>query len=412
MSTAAQDTAPLRLRQSLYQFVQDAFVAARVSTDNWPQTYEDDDEVNAATAEGFIAERLGALQRGIEQQRQEAKEECDKSIRKGSEAMNALVSRVGGGEAECTPTMEEYGAWMTTRRMVIEEGINNLDKTANDAVSACKRTTSTVDDIFQDLFHANKVDKPEWKISKAVHKATKLEEIEAADDAVAFFRSLPAKLALGIVDQENSSLRLKNEVLQLKLDRNRIVSDHTEFVRSVYEDMGLDVSQWRPPTNEDDAAVFKSWLQERQIEFASRWKAETKAREEADEDFQHYNYGVLIQWIGRKFWDRIQGMQLRLDKDAKLEPFDIDETFSSWEVNRNNIKVMSEWLDDAGVWVENIIRERSSDAMIILGQRRKWRTVAEDAVDRMENMRRTIAMAKKAVFRQYKTIAQLRTAST
>ena len=34
------------------------------------------------------------------------------------------------------PAKEEYGAWMTTRRMVIEEGINNLNKTANDAVSA------------------------------------------------------------------------------------------------------------------------------------------------------------------------------------------------------------------------------------------------------------------------------------
>ena len=101
MSTATRDTVSLRLRKSLYQFVQDACVAARVSTDNWPRIYEDDDEVNAATAEGFIAERLGAFQRGIEQQRQEAKKECDKSICKGSEAMNALVKCVGGGEADC-----------------------------------------------------------------------------------------------------------------------------------------------------------------------------------------------------------------------------------------------------------------------------------------------------------------------
>ncbi|KAI4709849.1 hypothetical protein J4E89_005078 [Alternaria sp. Ai002NY15] len=172
MSTATRDTVSLRLRKSLYQFVQDAFVAARVSTDNWPRTYEDDDEVNVVTVEGFIAERLGAFQRGIEQQRQEAKEECDKFICKGSEAMNALVKRVGGAEPECTPTKETYGAWMTTRRMVIEEGINNLDRTANNAVTACKRTTSAVDDIFQDLFNANKVDKPERRISKAIHKVT------------------------------------------------------------------------------------------------------------------------------------------------------------------------------------------------------------------------------------------------
>ena len=91
--------------------------------------------------------------------------------------MNALVKRVGGAEPECTPTKETYGAWMTTRRIVIEEGINNLEKTADDAVSACKRTTSAVNDIFQDLFNANKVDKPEWMISEAIHKVTNVEEM-------------------------------------------------------------------------------------------------------------------------------------------------------------------------------------------------------------------------------------------
>ncbi|KAI4934933.1 hypothetical protein J4E85_002795 [Alternaria conjuncta] len=177
MSTATRDTVSLRLRKSLYQFVQDAFVAARVSTDNWPQAYEDDDAVNVATVEGFIAERLGAFQRAIEQQRQEVIEEGDQSIREGSVAMDALAKRVGGGEAECVPTKEDYGAWMTTRRMVIEEGINNLSKITNDAVSACKRTTSAVDDILQDLFNANKADKPEWKIRKAIQKVTNLEEM-------------------------------------------------------------------------------------------------------------------------------------------------------------------------------------------------------------------------------------------
>ena len=244
MATESRDPVALRLRDTLYKFVRDVFIAASISTDDWPETYEEGDAANAVTAEEFVAERLGALRQGVQQQRREAEEDIDQFMIRGSEVMNALVERVGGADAELVPNKDNYGRWLGSRWKEIDGGIHKIHRLTNDAIKTRKRTTLAVDRIFQDLFEENNVDKPQWKHSETADKAVKSvpEDSAAADSAVEFFGTLPAKLRLGIVKHTERVSDLEKELVRFQLDRDSIVSGTTQFVRSVYDTLEMDVS--------------------------------------------------------------------------------------------------------------------------------------------------------------------------
>ena len=467
MATESRDPVALRLRKTLYKCVQDAFIAANVSTYDWPDTYEEGDAADAVTAEEFVAERLGALRRGVEQQRREAEEDIDRFMIRGSEVMNTLVERVGGADSEAVPNKDNYDRWLGSRWKKIDGGIHKLHKLTNDAINTRKRTTLAVDRVFHDLFDENNFEKPEWKYSAAADKVVKSvsEDIAAANEAIEFFGTLPTRLRLGINNHNDKVSELEKEVVRLRLDRESIVSRSTKFVRSMYATSGKKVSHWSPPHQDDHAPLFNSWLEAQKyqicnnnvdqlmglvdgikemagsahrcaglpapfnifpdIHFRSskneltRWRrsfengfkheyAKTQlATREADADGLHFKYGKLLKWMGGRVFDRMSRLHSLLHKGEKLDMFLFDTSYSSYQASVNNATTMEDWLIAAGDHIEDTIRARAECAMSLMDELKQLCAETPDAKLRVK-VERVIDMAKDAVSTHGETIPQRR----
>jgi len=197
--------------------------------------------------------------------------------------MNQLVERVGGKDAEWLPNKDKYGRWLGSRRKEIDGGIHKLDRLTNDAIKTRKRTTLAVDRIFHDIFEENKVDEPVWKCDEAENRFVKSvsEDSAAADRAIEFFGTLPAKLRQGIAKYTDKISDLENEVVKLERERDCIAFGVAQSVHNVHETLGMDVSYWVPPRKDDHALLFNSWLQARHVEICNKWERETKSNEKA-----------------------------------------------------------------------------------------------------------------------------------
>ncbi|KAI4660196.1 uncharacterized protein J4E79_006001 [Alternaria viburni] len=137
-------------------------------------------------------------------------------------------------------------------------------------------------------------------------------------------------------------------------------------------------------TTVQDPIDFEDWFKE---EFAEHQLA---IKESTEEDL-HFSYGRLLRWVGGRVFDRFRRFQSLLHKEDKLETFLFDATYLSYDVNTKNATTMADWLIEKGENLEDVIKERSSDAMEaqqqvvhlrgVLGDARDYYTTLEKAID-------------------------------
>ncbi|RYO67948.1 hypothetical protein AA0116_g1510 [Alternaria tenuissima] len=264
----SRDNSLIRLRQCLYDFVSDVFKAANITTENWPETYADDDPVLATNAEKFAAERLEFFREAIKELDSEG-EDIENFMVEGREAMNELVAQAHRDVAKWTPTRDKNGVWLAALKRMIQEIIDKNHAIAKATSKTLSSMIAAVDKIFQDLFDTNKVPRPAWEDTTMISPTA----------CISFFSRLPTLLALGLVNHEINLLRQQEEILQLQSYRDNTIPEFIQFVRNVYEALKIDAGHWSPPTTTDTAVVFRGWLQGRQIEISSKWNSETKKHE-------------------------------------------------------------------------------------------------------------------------------------
>ncbi|KAI4615867.1 hypothetical protein J4E80_006286 [Alternaria sp. BMP 0032] len=146
---------------------------------------------------------------------------------------------------------------------------------------------------------------------------------------------------------------------------------------------------------------FEDWFEE---EFAEH----QLAIKESTEYNLHFSYGQLLRWVAGRVFDRLRRFQTLLHKEEDLQLFLFDATYSSYDVNKKNATTLPYWLIEKGKNLENVIKERSSDAMEAQQQVLHLRGVLGDARDYYTALEKIVDASEVVVLAREEEIAKLK----